>query len=216
MKPPEDQDACPLPLLVALSGGIASGKSATAERFAQRGVPVFDADAVAHEIVAPGQPALQEIAACFGPSCITAGGELDRARLRELVFADASARAQLEAITHPRIREALRDSVRRCTNGYCVLAIPLLVEAWDDYRWVDRVLITDVPSAVQLQRLTRRPGIDAALAQRILDVQATRAQRLALAHDVIDNTAPLTFLDTVASRLHLRYLQLVAEKKRRA
>jgi len=177
MTHPINDEVAALPVLtVALSGGIASGKSAAAERFAQLGVPVFDADIVAREVVAPAQPALAEIIATFGAEFVNAGGELDRARMRALVFADSGARARLEAILHPRIRRALLDSVRCCANSYCVLAIPLLAETHADYRWVDRVLITDVPAAVQLARLTRRPGIDSALAARILSATSlTRA-----------------------------------------
>jgi len=200
-------------LTVALSGGIASGKSAVAERFAQLGVPVFDADVVARDVVAPAQPALTEIIATFGAEFVNADGELDRARMRELVFADGSARQRLEAIVHPRIRRALIDSVHGCAGSYCILAIPLLVESYAHYRWVDRVLITDVPASVQLARLTRRPGIDAALAARILSAQASRERRLALADDVIDNTAPLESLGAVAARLHQRYLRLAAQRR---
>jgi len=195
---------------VALTGGIASGKSATTERFAQLGVPVFDADVAAREVVARGAPALADIAAQFGTDALTAGGELDRARVRAIVFADPPARRRLEAILHPRIRALLVDSVRACRSAYCVLAIPLFVEAREDYAWVDRVLSTDVPETVQLERLTRRPGIDAQLARQILAAQATRAQRLALADDVIDNTAPLAALQAVIGRLHAAYLVAAA------
>jgi len=198
---------------VALTGGIASGKTATAERFAHLGVPVFDADVVAHDVVAKGQPALGEIAAQFGRGVIAASGELDRARVRALVFQDADARLRLEAILHPRIRAALLDAVRHCDAAYCVLAIPLLVETRDDYRWVDRVLATDVPAAVQMARLTRRPGIDAALAARILAAQATREQRLAAADDIIDNTAPIESLGAVTERLHRLYLGLSEQRR---
>jgi dephospho-CoA kinase len=193
---------------VALTGGIASGKSATAACFTRLGVPVFDADVVAHAVVARGQPALQEVAAAFGEDMITAQGDLDRARLRALVFDDATARARLEGLLHPRIRNTLVEDVRACAATYCVLAIPLLVESWGDYRWVDRVLMTDVPPELQLARLSRRPGIDAALAAHILAAQASRAQRLALAHDIIDNTAPLESLVAVSTRLHRIYLEL--------
>lgn len=214
MTHPINDEGAALPVLtVALSGGIASGKSAAAERFAQLGVPVFDADVVARDVVAPAQPALAEIVATFGAEFANASGELDRARMRALVFADSGARKQLEAILHPRIRRALVDSVRSCASSYCILAIPLLVESYADYRWVDRILITDVPAPVQLARLTRRPGIDPALAARILSAQASREQRLALADDVIDNTAPLESLGAVAARLHQRYLGLAAQRQ---
>jgi len=113
---------------VALTGGIASGKSATTQRFAQLGVPVFDADLIARELVAAGQPALKQIATAFGAGFVNAAGDLERQRLRERVFADPQDRRRLEAILHPPIREALLTKVRNCTRPYCVLAIPLLIE----------------------------------------------------------------------------------------
>jgi dephospho-CoA kinase len=200
---------------IALTGGIASGKSATAQRFAQHGVPVFDADVIARDLVGAGQPALREIAAVFGRESLTAAGELDRARLRKIVFAEASARKKLEAILHPRIRAELIGQVRTCRSDYCVLAIPLFVECRADYAWVERVLCTDAPRAVQLERLLHRHGIDAATAQGMLDAQVSRAERLALADDVIDNTGPLSALDAAVARLHQRYLQLAATRPER-
>lgn len=198
---------------VALTGGIASGKSATAQRFAQHGAPVFDADVAAHDLVAAGQPVLKEIAAAFGSAMLTASGELDRARVRQLVFADASARRRLEAILHPRIRARLLQQAQQCREPYCVLAIPLFAECRADYAWVDRVLCTDAPRAVQLTRLQHRPGIDRTIAQGMLDAQVSRTQRLALADDVIDNTGTLAALDAAVARLHSRYLELAAKKK---
>jgi dephospho-CoA kinase len=199
-------------LAIALTGGIASGKSATAQRFMQHGVPVFDADVAARDLVAAGQPALAEIAAAFGRDTVTAAGELDRARLRQIVFADAAARKQLEAILHPRIRARLIEQVRACREPYCVLAIPLFAECRAHYAWVDRVLCTDVPRPVQLDRLLHRPGIDAATAQGMLDAQVSREERLALADDAIDNTGPLSALDAAVARLHRRYLALAAAR----
>lgn len=197
-------------LAIALTGGIATGKSAVTQRFARHGVPVFDADVVAHDLVVRGQPALAEIADAFGRAMLSSGGELDRARLREIVFADAAARRKLEAILHPRIRAELIARARSCRHPYCVLAIPLFAECRADYAWVDRVLCTDAPRTVQIARVTQRSGIDAATAQGMLDAQVTRAQRLALADDVIDNTGPLAALDAVVARLHQRYLVLAA------
>lgn len=200
-------------LAIALTGGIASGKSATAQRFAQHGVPVLDADVAARDLVAAGQSALAEIAMAFGSETLTADGELDRARLREIVFADTSARRRLEAILHPRIRTHLIEQVRGCHEPYCVLAIPLFAECREDYAWVDRVLCTDVPRAMQFARLQHRPGIDAATAQGMLDAQASREERLALADDAIDNTGSLAALDAAVARLHRRYLNMAAKQK---
>ncbi len=193
---------------VALTGGIASGKSAIAKRFAALAVPVFDADVAARAVVEPGQPALHEIVAAFGRSVLAADGTLDRARMRDIVFADSDARQRLEKILHPRIRSLLRAQVADCDAEYCILAVPLLIEVWNHYGWVQRVLTTDVPPGAQLRRLTGRSGIDAGLAQHMIQAQATRAERLAIAHDVIDNTGPLEALDSIVARLHRRYLAL--------
>lgn len=202
-------------LAVALTGGIATGKSAVAQRFARLGVPVFDADIIAREVVALGQPALAEIAASFGTDALTPAGELNRASVREIVFADTDARRRLEAIIHPRVHASLLRQAQACSAAYCILAIPLFVECRDDYRWVDRVLTTDAPRETQLRRLMQRPGIDAAMAQNMLDAQASRQQRLEVADDVIDNTGPMEALDAIVARLHRRYLTLADARPKR-
>ena len=200
--------------VVALTGGIASGKSAVAKHFEQAGIPLFDADRVAHSLVQAGQPALREISTVFGSEALTQSGELDRKRMRDIVFDDAHARRKLEAILHPKIHARLIEQVEKCTSLYCVLAIPLFAECRQDYLWVDRVLVTDVPRGVQVNRLAQRPGIDAATAERILGAQATREQRLALANDVIDNTAPIGRLTHVVDRLQELYSRLARERER--
>jgi len=200
---------------IALTGGIATGKSAVTAWFMRLGVPVFDADVIAHDLVAAGQPALDEIAATFGAEMLIGSGELDRARLRERVFADSVARRRLEAILHPRVRATLLMQVDACLAAYCVLAIPLLAECRDDYAWVDRILTTDAPRDIQLARLLHRPGIDPGLAGQMLDAQASRAQRLALAHDIIDNTGPIEALEAVVGKLHRRYETLAARRPER-
>jgi dephospho-CoA kinase len=199
---------------VALTGGIASGKSAVAKHFEQAGVPLFDADRVAHSLVQTGQSALHEISSVFGNGVLTPSGELDRKRMRDIVFDDAQARRKLEAILHPKIHARLIEQVEKCTSWYCVLAIPLFAECRHDYLWVDRVLVTDVPRAVQINRLMQRPGIDASMAERILGAQANRDQRLALANDVIDNTAPIDRLAPVVGRLQELYSRLSLERDR--
>ena len=199
-------------LAVALTGGIASGKSAVASRFAALGVPLIDADQLAHELVEPGKPALAAIVDAFGNDALDASGALDRRRMRNRVFADADARRRLEAILHPRIHDSIIDAVRRCEASYCVLAIPLFAETQAQYAWVDRVIVTDVPRATQIQRLTARPQIDAALAERIIDAQAAREERLRLADDVIDNGAPIDRLRNVVVRLDARYRAMAAQR----
>jgi dephospho-CoA kinase len=140
---------------------------------------------------------------------------LERKIMRELVFDDPAARTKLEAILHPRIHAEIVDQARRCRTPYCVIAIPLFVETHHDYTWVDRVLVTDVPEAIQIARLTSRPSIDDALARRILAAQASRDGRLDIADDIIDNTAPLICLESVAKRLHQRYLRLAEIRRSR-
>jgi dephospho-CoA kinase len=198
---------------IALTGGIASGKSTVTRLFQQRGAIVFDADVIARDLVASGTPALAEIAGTFGDDILTASGELDRRQLRERIFADADARRRLEAILHPRIRIEMRRQVASCTAPCCLLAIPLLAESYENYTWVDRVLVIDVPRDVQIARLMQRDGMTLDHAQRMLDAQTTREQRLALADDVIDNSGPLVTLDSIARKLHRRYLALVDERK---
>ncbi len=179
---------------------------------ANLGVPVLDADLASRAVVAPGQPALAEIVAAFGAQMLAADGTLDRPRMRTRVFADVSARRQLEAILHPRIRNLLREQAQACTAPYCVLVIPLLEEARADYLWLDRVLVIDVPRATQIARLLQRPGIDERLAENMLAAQVDRAARLRHADDVVDNALPLAALHSALARLHRRYLSLAQTK----
>lgn len=197
--------------VVAVSGGIASGKSAVTERFGRLGVACYDADVAARAVVAAGQPGLAEIVVQFGSDILRADGELDRAAMRHLVFADPNRRSTLEAIVHPRVRAWLREKVDNDRGVYCLLAIPLLAETWPAYDWVDRVLIVDVDPAVQLQRLQQRDAIERELALNMIAAQATREQRLAIADDVVDNSGGLDELDLAVAQLHARYLRM-AEK----
>ena len=194
--------------VVALTGGVAAGKSAVARRFEALGVPVHDADVAAREVIAPGSDGLAEVAAAFGPDVLDESGQLDRAAMRRRVFADPVARGLLEAIIHPRVRAWLRGRVAAERAPYCLLVVPLLTENIDQYRWVDRVLLVDAPEAVQLDRLIARDGIDETLARRMLTQQASRAERLALADDVIENSGDESALDDAVNELHQRYLIL--------
>lgn len=198
------------PLTVVVTGGVASGKSAVCERFAALGVPVFDADVAAREVVEPGQPALAEVVDAFGADVIDAQGRLDRRRLRALVFADREARRRLEAIVHPRVRALLRAQVAQARGPYVVVAIPLLVEGGGraNYPWIDRVLVVDAAPATQLERLVRRDGIDHALAQAMIEAQSTRGQRLAAADDVIANDGDLAQLHAAVDAMDARYRSL--------
>ena len=192
--------------VVAVTGGIASGKSAVTRRFQALGVPVHDADVAAREVVEPGTPGLQAVVQAFGAGVLDSNGRLDRPAMRRRVFADDDAKRKLEAIIHPRVRDWLHDHAMAQHDPYCLLAIPLLVENMDVYRWVNRVLLVDAPPTAQVARLVMRDGIDAALAQRMLEQQASRAERWAVAHDVIDNSGDETALDDAVVALHQRYL----------
>jgi len=195
---------------VALTGGVASGKSAAATRFAALGASVIDADLVARELVERGRPALQEIVAAFGADVLDTEGVLDRRALRERVFADAAARRRLEGILHPRIRDALRQRASAPCDTYAMIVVPLLAENAAQYAWVDRVLVVDVPREAQLARLLARDAVSPATAEAMLAAQATREQRLAIADDVIENDRSLADLDDAVGALHARYLAMAA------
>ncbi len=198
-------------LVVGLTGGIGSGKTAVSDRFARYGVPVIDTDLLARELVEPGQPALVEIVAQFGSDCLDGDGRLHRARLRERVFADPAGRRRLEAILHPRIRALARERIARLTASYCLLVIPLLAETgMTDV--VDRVLVVDAPVAEQIRRVMARDGLDETQARRILAAQARRDQRLALADDVLENAGELAELDRQITALHQHYSLLATAR----
>ena len=196
-------------LVVGLTGGIGSGKTAVSDRFARLGAPIVDTDLLARELVEPGQPALAEIVADFGADCVDENGRLRRDRLREQVFADPASRRRLEAILHPRIRILTRQRIAALQAAYCLVVIPLLVETgMTDL--VDRVLVVDAPETAQIRRIRARDGVDEARARRILGAQAPRQRRLALADDVVDNAGDLAELDRQVAALHQRYLALAA------
>lgn len=195
-------DSDSLPMIVGLTGGIASGKSAVADEFEALGVPVLDTDQLAREVVEPGGDAVREIREAFGDDVLGEDGGLDRAAMRRLAFEDAGARNRLEAILHPRIGERLDRELARIRHQWCIAVVPLLVEAgWVDR--VDRVLVVDVPPAVQLSRLMARDGLDGTGARRVLDAQASREDRLAVAHDVVNNTGSPDELRLLVQRLHV-------------
>ena len=196
--------------IIAITGGVASGKSAAAAGFERLGRYVADADLAARAVVAAGQPALAEIAAQFAAGVLLPNGQLDRGRLREIVFADADARRRLEAITHPRIRLLLQVQCAGAPGPYALVAIPLLAEGGgrQNYPWLQRVLVVDAPASLQRSRLMARDGLDAALAEKIIAAQASREQRLALADDVIVNDGDPRALQEAVQRLDRRYLEL--------
>jgi dephospho-CoA kinase len=200
----------PSPFRIALTGGIASGKTTVANLFAERGVPLIDTDVIAREVVEPGQPALSAVVATFGPDILDADGRLDRRRMRERIFSDPSAKQRLEAILHPAIRAEMERQSREADGPYQVLVIPLLTEG-KRRDHVHRVLLVDVPEELQIQRLMLRDGVTHEQAQASLTAQATRAERLAMADDVVRNTGHVDDLRDEVAQLHAKYLKLAAE-----
>lgn len=196
---------------VGLTGGIGSGKSTVADRFAELDVPVIDTDGIAHELTAPGGEALAPIRAAFGDVMLQADGSLDRAALRRRIFTDDAARAQLEAILHPRIRQHVADRLASLDAPYALVAIPLLVERGGYDEMLDRVLVVDCPEAVQIERVVDRSGLARDEVEAILAAQATRSERLAAADDVISNTGTLEALRATVGTLHRRYLVLARD-----
>ena len=193
------------PLRIGLTGGIASGKSTVADMFADLGVPVIDTDVIAREVVSPGQPALEEIRDAFGDGVIAADGTLDRSAMREIVFGDEEARRRLEAIMHPRIGMATVERADTAGGEYQVIVVPLLVES-SLRAFVDRVLVVDCSEETQIARLLARDAESEARARRILAAQSSRAERLAIADDVIENEGDLGDAREQVRALHRSYL----------
>lgn len=193
-------------LVVGLTGGIGSGKSAAAALFAQRGVHVVDADDAARWVVEPGTPGLAGLVQLFGTDILQADGQLDRAALRALIFAEPAKRKQVEQLLHPLIRQALDDNLASAQTPYAILVSPLLIEA-GQYQRVQRVLVVDVPEALQLQRVLQRDGVDETQVRAILAAQLSREQRLQHADDIIRNDGTLEQLEQQVDLLHQQYLQ---------
>jgi dephospho-CoA kinase len=199
-----------MPFVVGLTGGIGSGKSAVAELFAQRGITVVDTDTIAHTLTAPGGGAMAAIRAEFGDAAAGADGALHRAAMRAMVFADPSARKRLEAILHPLIRAESERQIAHKPAGsaYAILMVPLLIESGDYRKRVNRIAVVDCAESTQIERVVSRSGLARSEIERILAAQATRAERLAAADDVIDNDGALAGLAPQIERLHHRYMEL--------
>jgi dephospho-CoA kinase len=202
-------------LRVGLTGGIASGKSLVANMFAKLGAAIVDADQISREVVAPGEPALSAIRDAFGAQMLNSRGELDRATLRKLVFADADKRRALDTLLHPLIRARLLARLGEVRRPYAIIAVPLLVET-DFAALVDRVAVVDCPESMQLERLMRRDGIPRTEAVAMIAAQADRATRLRAAHDVIDNSGDVEATRRQVAQLHHRYLELASRATRAA
>ena len=199
------------PFVVALTGGIASGKSAVSAAFARHSVPILDADIIARQVVEPGQPALEAVVDTFGSGVLGPDGQLDRTTLRALIFARPEARRQLEGVLHPAIRQAFTAASATAGGPYQIHAIPLLAESGRAGEY-DRVLVVDCPRETQLQRLLARDQETQERAEAILAAQATREARLAVATEVITNTGTLDDLTAKVAELHAQYLETAASR----
>ncbi|HTT10172.1 MAG TPA: dephospho-CoA kinase [Burkholderiaceae bacterium] len=201
--------------VVGLTGGIGSGKTMVSAALQSLGAAVVDTDLIAHALSAPGGAAMAAIAAEFGPEFVAPDGALDRARMRTLAFENRAAKQRLEAILHPLIRQATEDEARRvaAVAPYVVLVIPLLVETGNWRQRVDRVLVVDCPTEVQIERVQRRSGFDADAVRRIIAQQATREARLDAADDVIVNQVEFEALVPRVERLHHLYSRLAAQRR---
>jgi dephospho-CoA kinase len=202
------------PYVVGLTGGIGSGKSAAADEFARLGATLVDTDLIAHRLTRPGGAAVAAIQRLFGDGFVLPSGAMDRKRMRERVFADTAARKSLEGVLHPLIRDESERQIAAAGGPYVVHVVPLLVESGHYRRRVDRILVVDCPEATQLARVRARSGLSADEAQAIVRSQASRAERLAAADDVIDNGGTLEDLRKQVAVLHAKYAAM-AENARR-
>jgi dephospho-CoA kinase len=199
-----------LGLVVGLTGGIGSGKSAAADEFARLGATVVDTDAIAHELTGPGGAAVPEVQRLFGRAFVDASGAMDRKRMRDLVFSDVEEKARLEALLHPLIRAESGQRIASAKGSYVMHVVPLLIESPDYRARIDRVLVVDCPEALQVARVRQRSGLPEGEIRRIMASQTQRGKRLAAADDVIDNSGAIAALQQQVRQLHEKYLALAA------
>lgn len=198
-------------LVIGLTGGIGSGKSTVADLFQQLGIPVIDTDLVARQLVEPGQPAYSEIITSFD-SILTTDGHIDRHRLRDVVFNQPEKRLKLEAILHPRIQQQAKQILATLNNDYVIIVVPLLTEN-GKWPFIDRVLVVDCDPRLQVERASKRDTTDAEQIKKIIQVQATRQQRLAIADDCILNENDLNELKIQVKALDEKFRQLAKDIK---
>ena len=191
-------------LRVGLTGGIGSGKTTVKNFFNELGSPTIDADEISHRITKPGQAAFDEVVALFGKESLDETGNLDRKRLRALIFDEPGLKQKLEAIIHPRVRAQIREFTDRVDYPYCIICIPLLLETGAQST-VDRVLVVDAPKELQVARVSRRDNADERQTRSIMRSQAGREQRLHAAHDIIVNDGNISDLKAQVDNLHERY-----------
>jgi len=194
-------------LRIGLTGGIASGKSTVARMFAELGVEVIDTDEIAHQLVAPGSPALAAVIEAFGRTILTEDGALDRPQMRRIVFADSDKRRRLETILHPLIRQAALAKAAASDAVYVILVVPLLFETGFD-QLVNRTLAIDCPEILQIERLVDRDNVSKEEAQAMIASQLNRQERRAAADDVIDSSGTLATIHSRVFELHEQYLDL--------
>ncbi len=200
--------------VVGLTGGIGSGKSAVADAFAALGVEIVDTDALARSLTAPGEPGLAAVRGAFGDGVLTSTGELDRAALRRLVFADPAARKRLEAALHPLIRAEAEDEIRVWRGSYGIVVVPLLLETRGLSSIIDRTLVIDCPEDEQVRRVVARSGLAPEEVRAIIATQLGRSQRLAAADDVVDNSGAIATIGPQVRSLDRRYRELAAARVR--
>jgi dephospho-CoA kinase len=196
-------------LIIGLTGGIGCGKTAVSDRFKALGICVIDADIVARTIVEPNEPAWIDIQEFFGPEVLLEDQTLNRAWLRQQVFADNDKRKKLEEFTHPRIRDEIIRNLDNSTSIYTLLVSPLLIESGQS-KLVKKVIVVDVPETTQAQRTCSRDNNDIEQVKRIIAAQLPREQRLAHANWVIDNSQPLETLDSRVVALHQELLSIAS------
>ena len=195
-------------LVVGLTGGIGSGKSAAADEFERLGATVVDTDAIARELTEPGGAAMPHIKALFGDGFVAPSGAMDRKAMRERVFGDPAARQALEGLLHPMIRTEAESRIARAAGPYVVYVVPLLIESREPRRRADRILVVDAPEEVQVSRVAARSGLSEAEVRNIMAAQASRAERRAAADDVIQNGGTLDALREQVRALHARYVKM--------
>ncbi|MBF2758697.1 MAG: dephospho-CoA kinase [Ectothiorhodospiraceae bacterium AqS1] len=213
LSPTTESEPSERPLIVALTGGIASGKSAVARRFEARGTPVIDADDVARDLVAPGSPALSKIVRRFGEEVLDSEGGLDRARMRKRIFDAPADRRTLEAILHPEVRKAMHDfAASKAGSPYVLFVIPLLVET-GQAKEMDKVIVVDAPRSLRIERAISRDGSPGKTIEAIIDSQSDRESLLAVADIVIENIGDMEALESEVEKAHRDCLCLAAKRK---
>ena len=195
-------------LIIGLTGGIGSGKSAVSDKFKSLGITVVDADVAARTVVEPGQPALAEIERHFGSNILNQAGVLDRAQLREIMASDSEERVWLESVLHPKIGEQIAKELNESTSPYTIYVAPLLLET-NSQKMCSRVLVVDVPKEIQIQRTAERDKVSEIQIEKIVAVQMERKERLEKADDVLVNTGTIKELEEQVVKLHQKYLEMV-------